>query len=453
MANDRYVGTWLNGMDERTARWYLKEGIPCFIVREISSRERAKLTALETMIDFAAGSSASSIHWNVNKYDTLAIEQGDLLITDTTRSFDPGWIWPAVRTDNEELKRPKEVVNYEPPPLTTIVVDADRIPWIKPPPVQKAEQSLPGVPSHERKKWRKFVEQHHPENTFLETSPKRNPDYMTYTRFDRERRWQILFLKPLKAPPGCVSDIDIFGQPCPDGTYKDMAQKRKRVGRPAWIYNRMDPKTNDLRKEAPVPRPEDLPLIHGPPLPAPGSNGNDDDDDDWYYPNLDFGAPVVPSAPAALNLPHGAPLPFGANIAFMWSPSGNTLSPVLLQGNGTVLPYQMPLSGPTPSALLPWPVAVALPVSSTDPAPSIPEPFTSASAAISDDVQPALMSRMSNSLAARMRDPVPSIPLSSRLSDLCDLSSQLSDAPGVSLADRLEVPDPWTWNSLRLLFP
>ncbi|EDR09348.1 uncharacterized protein LACBIDRAFT_326071 [Laccaria bicolor S238N-H82] len=313
----------------------------------------------------------------------------------------------------------------------------------------------------------------------------------------------------------------------------------------------MDPKTDDIRKEAPVPRPEDLPLIRGPPLPVPGNNGDDDNDNDWYYPDLDFGAPqvndtgdtteqlpksattlpaapvvesrttaigttmnstiermdasphtvqppveplkprrsddevslgaedstaeamgpqiavdtpvmdavmdereaviedplefatsclmiygvplaegfesmqtrvssiatqlhlflppalplqpvnyiavleiegllilqsasatTVPSAPAALNLPHGALLPFGANIAFMWSPSGNTLSPVLLQGNGTVLPYQMPLSGPTP---------------------------------------------------------IPSIPLSSRLLDLHDLSSRLSDTPRVSLADRLEV--------------
>ena len=33
--------------------------------------------------------------------------------------------------------------------------------------------------------------------------------------------------------------------------------------------------------------------------------------------------PVIPSVPAALNLPPGALLPFGANIAFMWSLTGS----------------------------------------------------------------------------------------------------------------------------------
>lgn len=31
MADDCYLGVWLNGMEERQARWYLKEGIPCSI--------------------------------------------------------------------------------------------------------------------------------------------------------------------------------------------------------------------------------------------------------------------------------------------------------------------------------------------------------------------------------------------------------------------------------------
>ena len=79
MADDRYLGVWLNGTEERLARWYLKEGIPCYVAREVPSRERAKIAALEMMIDFAAGTSASSTHWNVNEFDTLAITRGDLL--------------------------------------------------------------------------------------------------------------------------------------------------------------------------------------------------------------------------------------------------------------------------------------------------------------------------------------------------------------------------------------
>jgi hypothetical protein len=38
--DDHYLGVWLNGMGETQARWFLKEGIPCYIVWELNSRER-----------------------------------------------------------------------------------------------------------------------------------------------------------------------------------------------------------------------------------------------------------------------------------------------------------------------------------------------------------------------------------------------------------------------------
>ena len=87
----------------------------------------------------------------MNEYNTLAITRGDLLLSNTTRTFDPRWIWPTIISNNDNPNQPTEVVNYEPPPLTTVVVDTDRIPWIKPPPVQKAEQSLPGAPPMNKK--------------------------------------------------------------------------------------------------------------------------------------------------------------------------------------------------------------------------------------------------------------------------------------------------------------
>ena len=50
----------------------------------------------------------------------------------------------------------------------------------------------------------------------------------------------------------------------------------------------MEPRTGDIRREAPIPKPGELPLIQGPISPAPG-NDDDDDDDDDYYPSYDFG--------------------------------------------------------------------------------------------------------------------------------------------------------------------
>ena len=93
MADDRYLGVWLNGTEERLARWYLKEGIPCFVVREIMFPKHARLAAPETVIDFAAGSSASVLHWSINEYDAMALTRGDMALPNPSFFHNPGWIW------------------------------------------------------------------------------------------------------------------------------------------------------------------------------------------------------------------------------------------------------------------------------------------------------------------------------------------------------------------------
>ena len=283
----------------------------------------------------------------MNEFDTLAITRGDLLSSNFARTFDPGWTWPVIIPNNDSPDRPTEVVNYKPPPLVTVVVDVDRIPWIKPPLVQKAEQTLPGAPPHERKRWRKFREEYDPENTFIEISPKRDLDHRYHLMYDRERRWQILFLRSPKAPPGCVSDINVYGQPCPEGVYRDMSKKRRRLRRPAWIYNRMEPRTGDIRREAPIPKPEELPLIRGPIPPAPG-NDDDDDDDDDYYPSYDFGTQSVKNdeavseqAPKSAIINPAAPVREPEPAA-----TGVTTSSLIVMGN-TSSPPVMPLIIPS----------------------------------------------------------------------------------------------------------
>ena len=135
----------MNGTEERLARWYLKEGIPCFVLREVFSPERDRLAAQETLIDFAAGSSASVLHWSVNEYDSMAMTRGDLTLSGTTILHDPGWVWSTLldnlnSTTTKSTEKTK-VVNYEPPPLDVVVIARDRVPWIRPPPVKKAISS------------------------------------------------------------------------------------------------------------------------------------------------------------------------------------------------------------------------------------------------------------------------------------------------------------------------
>jgi hypothetical protein len=90
------------------------------------------------------------------------------------------------------------------------------------------------------------VERYHPEGTFKETSMKNNPDYRTHPMFDRDKRWEIHFLQVPKAPPGCVSDIDVYGLPCPEGVYHNLT--RNRCSRLSWIYNCKEPKSGDIGK-------------------------------------------------------------------------------------------------------------------------------------------------------------------------------------------------------------
>lgn len=97
------------------------------------------------MIDFAAGTTSSPTHWNVNEYNVRAIARRDLALSGTTRTFDPSWIWPTIQTNREagglQQAEGTKSVSFKPPPLVTVIVAKDRIPWIKPPPVKKAKAS------------------------------------------------------------------------------------------------------------------------------------------------------------------------------------------------------------------------------------------------------------------------------------------------------------------------
>ncbi|EDR14505.1 uncharacterized protein LACBIDRAFT_321621 [Laccaria bicolor S238N-H82] len=138
MADDRYLGVWLNGMDERQVRWYLKEGIPCFIKNKSPVKEP---------------STSHAAAW--------------------------AWSGTQVQKDKTTTKEPSmiQTIDYGPPPLETVIIVKDRVPWIKPPPVKRAAPSQPGAPPLERKKWIKWVENYQPEGSFREVGAKFVPDH------------------------------------------------------------------------------------------------------------------------------------------------------------------------------------------------------------------------------------------------------------------------------------
>ena len=96
----------------------------------------------------------------------------------------------------------------------------------------------------------------------------------------------------------------------------------------------MEPRTSDIRREAPIQRPEELPLIQGPIPPVPG-NDDDDDDDDDYYPSFDFGTQpskddetMSEQAPMSATVNPAAPV-MGPETAA----TGATTSPTIVMEN------------------------------------------------------------------------------------------------------------------------
>ena len=118
--------------------------------------------------------------------------------------------------------------------------------------------------------------------TFREVGTKQIIQHRVHSMYDRERHWHIHFLRPHKAPEGCVSNPDVFGQPCPAGTYLSIGGTHR--PQPQWIYKTMEPRSMDIGRTAPMPKPEDLPLLKRSLPSAPDGNNDDDDSDDDYYP-------------------------------------------------------------------------------------------------------------------------------------------------------------------------
>ena len=86
-----------------------------------------------------------------------------------------------------------------------------------------------------------------------------------------------------RPPPGCVSEVSIFGQPCSEGKYCDMNKIHR--PQPMWIYNSLKPWPADVGREALTPRLEKLPSLRDPPRPPSDYDSNSND---HHYPDFDY---------------------------------------------------------------------------------------------------------------------------------------------------------------------
>jgi hypothetical protein len=148
--------------------------------------------------------------------------------------------------------RPSTKPSNEEEPLDEVIVDKERIAWIRPPPIAVASA---GKWTH----WHSDVREEDGVPRFIQHG-KADVD-ASQTWFDRINR-RILYLNdPLEYPPGLVSDIQSFGAPAPRWKYfQEKNRELVPVKSSHWIYKYRDPIKSEKGRQAPPPQLDQLAL-------------------------------------------------------------------------------------------------------------------------------------------------------------------------------------------------
>ena len=249
-ACEDYMGTWINGSDERDALWLMSKAMPCFVIHKLVGQERYTKRG-ESVPDFLSGTDAVLLHYSHNGFDHIAQRSGHtptphepytgrvqplrLDSRDRQSSSPPaqGWLGttigitlpPTVQvvepalTANADID-PTERFDLAAPgytalPLDYQELDPGRVPWLKPPSVQSVP---PG------KKWEKWACETTESNCFMKLLGRKGK-HKRWVYYDRENLRELSLSQELQQPIGLVSDVKIFGQPAPALLYLQQLDK------------------------------------------------------------------------------------------------------------------------------------------------------------------------------------------------------------------------------------
>ena len=321
ITQEHYIGAWINGLDERVARWLLYVGVPCFIIHEYRGG-----------LDFGPGiSDRHSIHamqsfchevWHllpaINAYENVALRHStswsktpplprcsNVIVSadvlDLSSSYSQGYIHPE-----SDIYRPPEPEDGD---ITwpSVCLYKDRIPWLKPPPIIVAKKE--GA-------WSQFcitsldVEEGHSlhDHEVMQERGKTFKGEGLSKYYDRANKCQLYFnLLPCMLA-GLIS-ASAFGLPVPFHHFVSLdihGRLPKTVCRSTWMYATADPKPADVGRNPPTPAATDLEAYSRvPPTDsylAEDFNDNDDDDDYYGRYHIPQPAPPPPSPPASDNM-------------------------------------------------------------------------------------------------------------------------------------------------------
>ena len=298
-ACDDYLGAWVNGSDERDAVWAMGNGMPCFVIHELSSGARSVYQTAPRSCDFLEGTDVLFLHPSQNGFDFIALRSGQVPSTavkfppipaprlnlvardhDLSSAVTQGWTGPMLGVTMPPLPNLEPTVptllpmdeeeydieswkkldptdpRYSAFPLEYEVLDSCRVPWLKPPLVQPVQQSH---------KWSKWVsDDRSPSQPVMKYVGKR-ASHKRVVYYDRENFRELSFSKAMELPPGYVADVQIFRLPAPAILYvqkTDRGWRQRKASR--WMYPVRMPTT--VGRAAPQPKIASLALQPDPSL-------------------------------------------------------------------------------------------------------------------------------------------------------------------------------------------
>ncbi|KAK6997081.1 hypothetical protein R3P38DRAFT_2564477, partial [Favolaschia claudopus] len=316
--DERFLGVWVNGLNEGAVLANMHAGIPCFIVHSYASEDLTRAdvnSAISTRSDFVTGTDiipavlespyqklarmdafrldaplrpsnetilqttpapeeeklSSSLYleqlgvlpasWkkadfdaNTEPFDLLGWRQGSAVQTATPQA--PLIFLPPSAPTIEPAPGASSTKSdkYAHPELEKRVIHPDRVAWIVPPAVAVAEREG---------KWAKYelTELESGRTAFVYRGKGKEPE-ADEKFFDRVKK-RRLYLGEYDVPTG-VLNKEVFGVPVPRYPFVIVDGNREKMEKPSfWMYKKEEPLKGDARRKPVAPLEEELPFLPG----------------------------------------------------------------------------------------------------------------------------------------------------------------------------------------------